>query len=110
MSKLFTSKADYKERTTFVRARPSWIPLLPSPDVTSLMPNTVCVDGVGWTAERGVFPYNTVYTQPGWGRVRGNISPNLPPPSPHFTIFASKDMLLNYISIRRYKNVNKEEE
>ena len=53
LSKLFTSKADYKERTTFVRARPSWIPLLPSPDVTSLMPSTMCVDGVGWTAERG---------------------------------------------------------
>ena len=51
LSKLFTSKADYKERTTFVRARPSRIPFLPSSDVTSLMLSTMCVDGVGWTAE-----------------------------------------------------------
>ena len=66
--------------------------------------------GVGWPGQRGVLLYNTVIHSPGGGEVRGNILTQPSPPPPHFIIFASKDMLLNYISIRRYKNVNKEEE
>ena len=51
LSKLFTSKADHKERTTFLRARPSWTLLLPS-DVTSYHCNvdSVWLEGVGGPA------------------------------------------------------------
>ena len=42
LSKLFTSKADHKERTTFLRAMPSWTLLLPS-DVTSYHCNVYSV-------------------------------------------------------------------
>ena len=76
LSKLFTSKADHKERTTFLRAMPSWTLLLPS-DVTSYHCNLYSV--CDWRGGPRLLAHSTVQTKPGWGEVLGKY---ITPPSP----------------------------